>query len=73
MYQYDPKSTSLNGLRETGKIFRRTLRKPASQFCLKTSASIQAAADKGDTKSVHHGIRKAVGPTKKLTSPMSSA
>ena len=36
---------------------------------LKACARIQAAAERGDTKSVYEGIRKAVGPTKKLTSP----
>ena len=44
-----------------------------SRLYLKTSASIQAAADRGDTKSVYDGIRKPVGLTKKLTSPLQSA
>ena len=41
-------------------VFRKTARKCANEFCLKTRASIQAAAD---TKSVYHGIRKAVDIT----------
>ena len=63
-YQHDPSSTSLNRLREARKGFRRTARKCTNEFWLKTSASIQAAADRGDTKSVYDGIRKAVGPKK---------
>ena len=72
-YQHDPSSTSLNRLREARKGFRRTARKCTNEFWLKTSASIQAAADRGDTKSVYDGIRKAVGPTEKLTSLLQSA
>ena len=72
-YQHDPSSTSLNRLREARKTFRKTARKCANEFWLTTSAGIQAAADRGDTKSVYDGIRKAVGPTKKLTSPLQSA
>ena len=49
------------------KTFRKTARKYANEFRLKTSASIQAATDRGDTKSVYDEIKKAVGPTKKLT------
>ena len=41
-------------------------------YCLKTSARIQAAADRGYTKSVYEGIRKAFWPTKKSTSPLLS-
>ena len=36
------------------------------------SAHIQDTADRGDTKSVYEGIRKAVGPTKKSSSPLLS-
>ena len=50
-----------------------TERRCATEFWLKTSASIQPAADKGDTKSVFDGIRKAVGHTKKLRSTLQSA
>ena len=46
------------------KTFRKTARKYANEFRLKTSASIQAATDRGDTKSVYGGIRKAVDPLK---------
>ena len=42
-------------------------------FWLKISASVQAAADRGKTKSVYDGIRKAVRLTKKLTSHLQSA
>ena len=42
-------------------------RKCANEFWLKTDVSIQTAADRGATKSVYDGIRKAVGPTKNLT------
>ena len=72
-YQHDQRSTSLNRLCEARKIFRRTARKLANEFWSKTNVSIQAAADRGNTKSVYDEIRKAVGPTKKLTSPLQSA
>ena len=72
-YQHDPSCTNLKSLREARKTFRKAARKCANEFWLKTSAGIQAAADRGDTKSVYDGIRKAVGPTKKLTSPLQSA
>ena len=71
-YQHDPSSTSLNRLREARKTFRKIARKCANEFWLKTSAGIQAAADRGYTKSVYDGIRKAAGPTKKLTSLQSA-
>ena len=71
--QHDQSSTSLNRLREARKVFRRTARKCANEFWLKTSASIKAAADRADTKSVYDGIRKAVGPTKKLTARLQFA
>ena len=57
---------------KTGCRFRRAARKCATEFWLNASAGIQAAADKRDTKSVYEGIRKAVGPTKKSTSPLLS-
>ena len=57
-YQHDPSSTSLKRLREARKTFRKTARKCANEFWLKTSAGIQAAADRGDTKSVYDGIRQ---------------
>ena len=50
-----------------------TMNKCTKSFWLKTSSSIQAAADRGDIKSVCDGIGKAVGPTKKLISPLQSA
>ena len=71
-YQRDPSSTCLNRLREARKNFRRAARKCATEFWLKASARIQAAADRGDTKSVYEGIRKAVGPTKRSISPLLS-
>ena len=52
------------------KNFWRTARKCATEFWLKAGARIQDAADRGDTKSVYEGIRKAVGPAKKLISPL---
>ena len=72
-YQHDQSIMSLNRLREARKVFRRTPKNYANEFWLKTSASIKAAADRADTKSVYDGIRKAVGPTKKLISPLQSA
>ena len=72
-YQHEQSCTSLNRLREARKVFRRTARKCTNEFWLKTSASIWFAADRGDTKSVYHGIRKVVGPSKKLTFPLQSA
>ncbi|MCP4267312.1 MAG: hypothetical protein GY777_17355, partial [Candidatus Brocadiaceae bacterium] len=71
-YQHDPSSTSLKRLREARNNFRKTARKCATEFWLKASARIQAAADRGDTKSVYEGIRKAVGPTKRYTSHLLS-
>ena len=50
-----------------------TAKNYVNKFWLKTSASIQAAADRVDTKSVYDGIKRAVEPTKKLTSPLKSA
>ena len=50
-----------------------TMNKCTKSFWLKTSSSIQAAADRGDTKSVYGEIRKAVGTTKKLIPPLQSA
>ena len=72
-YQYDASCTSLEWLRKARKTFRKTARKCAKEFWLKTSAGIRAAADRGDTKSVYDVIRKTVGPTIKLTSPLQSA
>ena len=71
--QHDQSSTSLNRLREARKVFRRTVRKHANEFWLTASARIEAAADRGYVKSVYDGIRKAVGPTKELTSHLQSA
>ena len=62
-YQHEQSSTSLNRLREARKVFRRTAKKCANEFWFNTSASIQAAADRGNIKSVYDG-RKAVGPIK---------
>ena len=48
------------------------MRKPKlinNTISLTASARIQAVADRGDTKSAYEEIRKAVGPTKKSTSP----
>ena len=59
-YQHDRSSTSLNRLREAIKVFRRTANECAIDFWLKTSARIQTAAVRGDTKLVHDGIKKAV-------------
>ena len=42
-------------------------------FWLKTSAGIQAAADRGNIKLEYDGITKAVGHTKRLTPPLQSA
>ena len=55
---------------QTRKIFQRAPRKYANRFWLKTSASIQDTAETGDTKSVYDEVRKTVGPTKKLSSPL---
>ena len=63
---------SLSRLREAGTVFQMTVRKFSKQFWLKASASIKAAAYTGDTKSVCGGNIKAVGPIKKLTSPLQS-
>ena len=65
-YQNDPSSKSFKRLCEARNTFRKTATKCANEFWLKTSASIQPAADRGDTKLVYHGIRKAVGPKKKV-------
>ena len=43
--------------------------KCATELWLKANARIHGAADMEDTKSVYGGIRKAVEPTKNLTSP----
>ena len=72
-YRHDQSNTSLNRLLEAIKVFRKTARKCTNEFYIKASASIQAAADRGDTKSVFDGIIKSVGPTKKLTSLLQSA
>ena len=71
-YQHDRGSINLNRLREVRKAFQRTARKCDNKFSLKTSASIQAAANRGYSKSVHEGIKKAAGPTKKLISAFQS-
>ena len=63
-YQRDPSSTSLKRLLEAKKTFQKTAKKCANKFWLKTSASIQFSADRGNTKSVYDGIRKSLGPTK---------
>ena len=47
---------------EAKRVFQVTARKCVNEFWLKTSASIQAAAD---TKSEYEGIRKTVGTKKK--------
>ena len=56
--------TCLKRLRKDRKPFRMTAKNYVNKFWLKTSASIQAATDRGDTKSVYGGIRKAVDPLK---------
>ncbi|TWW67246.1 hypothetical protein D4764_02G0002870 [Takifugu flavidus] len=62
-YKCTPNDKTLHALRSSRKILQQTSRRCANSYWLQLCSNIQSAADSGNTKGMHDGIKKALGPT----------
>ncbi|XP_022093240.1 uncharacterized protein LOC110980661 [Acanthaster planci] len=72
-YKREPSARNLAALRSGRNNAQRTARHCANQYWLNLCRSIQEAADRGNTRGVYEGMRKAFGPTARKTAPLKSS
>ena len=68
-YKREPSNNNLAALRTARNEAQRTARYCANQYW----HSIQEAADKGNTRGVYEGMKKALGPSARKTAPLKSS
>lgn len=71
-YKAKPSPITLEALRAVRKKAQQTARHCANMYWLNLCASIQTAAQTGNTRGVYDGIKKATGPTPAKTAPLKS-
>ena len=69
----EPSNNNLAALIKAGNEAQRTARYCANQYWLNLCHSIQEAADKGNTRGVYEGMKKALGPSARKTAPLKSS
>ena len=72
-YKREPSNDNLAALRTARNEAQRTTRYCANQYWLNLCHSIQEAADKGNTRGVYEGKKKALGPSARKTAPLKSS
>ena len=72
-YKREPSNNNLAALRKARNEAHRTARYCANQYWLNLCHSIQEAADKGNTRGVYEGMKKALGPSARKTAPLKSS
>ena len=72
-YKREPSNNNLAALRTSRKEAQRTAGYCANQYWLNLCHSIQEAADKGNTREVYEGMKKALGPSARKTAPLKSS
>ncbi|TWW71519.1 hypothetical protein D4764_16G0000160 [Takifugu flavidus] len=72
-YKCTPNDKTLRALRSSRKILQQTSRRCANSYWLQLCSNIQSAADSGNAKGMHNGIKKVLGPTHHKIAPLKSA
>ena len=72
-YKAIPSEQNLEVLRAAHNKVQQRARQCASDYWLQLCSQIQIAADNGNIKAMHDGIKQALGPTQKKTAPLKSA
>ncbi|XP_049832822.1 uncharacterized protein LOC126273320 [Schistocerca gregaria] len=71
-YKRNPNERTRGDLRKEKYRAQQTSRRCANNYWLNLFAGIQKAADSGDAKAMYDGIKKAIGPTVRKTTPLKS-
>lgn len=72
-YKCTPNDKTLQALRSCRRKLQQAARRCANSYWLQLCSNIQSAADKGNTRSMYEGIKKALGPSPRTTAPLKSA
>ena len=72
-YKRSPSQRNLQEYRSAKSKVQRLARQCANDYWLQLCQSIQLSADTGNIRGIYDGIKKAMGPTKKITAPLKSA
>ena len=72
-YKHSPNSSTLDAYRHAKQKVQRLARHSANDYWLQLCHSIQSSADTGNIRGMYDGIKKALGPQRKVTAPLKSA
>ena len=72
-YRHSPNPQTLQAYRLARSNVQRLARQCANDYWLQLCQSIQLAADTGNIRGMYDGIKKAMGPSKKVIAPLKSS
>ena len=72
-YKHSPNQQTLQAYRLARSNVQRLARQCANDYWLQLCQSIQLAADTGNIRGMYDGIKKAMGPSKKVVAPLKSS